>query len=310
MQESFIAEKEFTAKKNKISPDEREIHNKPDYLGAFVCIGIFGMLVNLTSFAESLGSIMVSEEYALSESKSLFYYSSLISISGIVSVIVMLIYKKFLFGKFDERMLLLSSAMIPLAIASLLDIPMGSNTMPTHNCTNGYLEQITPQNYSIVHNLKPPLSIVLDTQLAYESNSSAFNYDIITSSSVNKSADHCLGCPVLEQPWCSYTPQLIPAQIIVCYFLAVIPKTIGVSIVMSILVKVLGPSPLGVWMSLPSVASCFSRFLGSLWMVAVYQHLGITYVYAFLGIEYILGSVILVLTYKCLKPMTFSDGSM
>ena len=307
MQESFIAEKEFTAKKNKISPDEKEIHKKPDYLGAFVCIGIFAMLVNLTSLAESIGSIMVSEEYAISESKSLFYCSLLISISGIASVIAMLIFKKFMFGKFDARKLLISS-LIPLTITSLLNIPMSSNTMPIHNCTHDYLEQIALQKYSIVHDLKPPLSIVLETQLPYESNSSAYNYDIVALASVNKSADHCLGCPVLEQPWCSYTPQLIPAQQIICYTIAIISNNIGISIVMGILVKVLGTSPLGIWMSLPSVSSCFSRIIGSLWMVAVYQQLGITFIYAFLGIEYILGSLILVLTYKRLSPMSFGDG--
>ena len=252
----------------------------------------------MTSLSESLGTIIVSEEYALSASKSLFYSTLLVSISGVAGSIGMLIFGKFVHGKFDERKLLLSSALIPIAIALLLDIPMGSNTMPTHNCSAG-------QNYSVGHYLKHPLSIVSNTQTIFKSNLTVYNFELNKISSSNDSTDNCLGCPVLVQPWCSYTPQLMPAQIIVLYTLSMIYFTIGLSIVMSIFAKVLGPSPLGVWMSLPSIASCFTRFLGSLWLVAVYQHLGITYVCIILSTVYVLGSCLVIFSFKNLSPMTF-----
>ena len=290
---------------NKISPDGRIINNKPDYLGAFTCVVIFGILTNMTALSDSLGTIIVSEEYALSANKSLFYITLVVSISGVAGSIVMLIFGKYLLGKFDERKLLLSLAMIPISIALLLDIPMGSNTMPTHNCSTHNLENIMNKNYSVGNGLKHPLSIVTSTQTIFKSNLLDFNFELNKSSSSNGSADNCLGCPVLVQPWCSHTPQLMPAQIIVLYTLSMIFCTIGLSTVMAIFAKVLGPSPLGVWMSLPSIASCFIRFLGSLWMVAAYQHLGITYVYIILSSVYVLGTFLVIITYKNLSPMTF-----
>jgi len=305
--ESSIAEKNFTTMQNKISPDERTIKNKPDYLGAFTCVAIFGFLGNITSLSASLGTIIVSEEYALSASKSLFYSTLLGSISGIVGGTSMLLFVKFVLGKFGERKLLLSSVMIPITIALLLDIPMGSNTMPIHSCSTGNLEKIINQNYSVGHDLKHPLSIVLNTQTIFKSNPSAYNFELNKSFSSNGSADNCLGCPVLEQPWCSHTPQLMPAQIITLYLLSMICFTIGTSLVMSIFVKVLGPSPLGVWMSLPSIASCFIAFVGPLWMISAYQHLGITYLYIILSSVFVLGSFLIISTYKNLSPMTFSD---
>ena len=50
----------------------------------------------------------------------------------------------------------------------------------------------------------------------------------------------CVGCPVLEQPWCATTPYIPVEQMVLVYFLSNVPEVIVLAMSQAIYAKILG----------------------------------------------------------------------
>ena len=135
-QESYIALKEFNAsKKEKNQNGMDEICPKPNKIGAVTMLAVIGLTQNFESYRETLGTIIISEEYALPNQDALFYVSLVIAVVGAFSMCIMMIITRLVQGKVDERKFILFAGMLPLFIISLFSQPMSGTNMITHNCT-------------------------------------------------------------------------------------------------------------------------------------------------------------------------------
>ena len=279
-QESYISLKEFNASKegsNQKGLDEK--CPNPNVIGAITMVITFGITICFESYRETLATIIVAEEYALPNEEALFYVSTVLSVSGFVSVFLMLIIVAFVQGKVDERKFYLFAGVLPLFIISLFNQPMSGMKMNVHNCTKNiegnyvydlpnmnlptYNNSVVPSNSmpaagfsSFISNLENKLLKTPEENLIsssfYMGNQTRLNQNedartflqrsfLARQNSVsNTHSDSCLGCPVLEQPWCSHTSYIPVWQMIVVYSLAVTPEVITISMGQAIFAKILG----------------------------------------------------------------------
>ena len=277
-QESYIAEKEFEAK-NGLKTDQTSI--KPSLVGILSMTFLIAIIVQVNTVTGTLGTILLTEEYALSESDAMLYCSIVISTAGVASVAIMLIITRLLRNKMDERKILIFFGLIPIALGLAADIPVGSTPMPVHNCTS-INTTLTENGVYQIKNLFASVRTQNLRESTFPGNYISQNF---VESLQNNSS--CSGCPVLEQPWCAYTPQISPYQLIIAHVFYVAPTMVAVCVGVAIYTKILGPSKLGVWMSLPSVASCAAKIGGTLWVMQVrYSFYSIKTGYSLIDVEF------------------------
>uniref|UniRef100_A0A336LET2 CSON008035 protein n=1 Tax=Culicoides sonorensis TaxID=179676 RepID=A0A336LET2_CULSO len=92
-----------------------------------------------------------------------------------------------------------------------------------------------------------------------------------------------VGCPVESQKWCATTNALTTEQFILGYVCTAIGYPIGATLIQTILSKVLGPRPQGVWMGLFTGSGGFSRVIGPVLLSYLYTHFGIIWTFCSLG---------------------------
>ena len=318
-QESYISSREFNATKNipnKNCQDEK--WPKPNVIGAVTMVAVFGLTQNSVAYRETLGTITVSEEYALSNQDALFYVSLVIALVGIFSICMMLTITRLVQGKVDERKFILFAGLLPLFIVTLFNQPMSGTNMNTHNCSknsqgnyvlnisnttyddsvvssnimpvknisnfeirgskrpaehlnrhNFYISDQTLQNKDAktfleraamlasksanLVNEKKSISTMIALNNNYldfvdERNTGQYSQEKVNVPSKefrsftgqNASSDSCRGCPVVEQPWCAYTPYIPVVQMVLVYSLAVNPEVIALTMSQAIYAKILG----------------------------------------------------------------------
>ncbi|CAB3367038.1 Hypothetical predicted protein [Cloeon dipterum] len=113
---------------------------------------------------------------------------------------------------------------------------------------------------------------------------------------------NAVGCPVVEQPWCEFTPAMTLPQVLIGYLFLSIGYPIGVTLLFSIFSKILGSRPQGVWMGLMMGTGSFARAIGSIVLSIMYVELGTTLTFSITSIMILAYGVWLVLVHKRLKP--------
>ncbi|XP_063709230.1 major facilitator superfamily domain-containing protein 8-like [Culicoides brevitarsis] len=101
--------------------------------------------------------------------------------------------------------------------------------------------------------------------------------------SSNETEIELVGCPVETQTWCATTNALTVEQFIIGYVCTAIGYPIGATLIQTILSKILGPRPQGVWMGLFTGSGGFSRVVGPVLLSALYQHYGVVWTFCSLG---------------------------
>ena len=135
-QESYIALKEFNASQeasNQNGLDQKS--PKPNMIGAVTIVAVYGLTTNFDTYKETLGTIIVSEEYSLPNQDALFYVSLVIAVAGAFSICIMIIVTRLVQGKVDVRKYILFAGVLPFFIISLFNQPMSGTKMNTHNCS-------------------------------------------------------------------------------------------------------------------------------------------------------------------------------
>ena len=323
--------REFNATKkgtNQNGQDEK--CPKPNMIGAATMITVYGLTNNAPAYRETLGAIIVSEEYALSNQDALFYISFVNSITGIFSICMMLIITRLVQGKVNDRRFILFAGLLPFFIITLFNQPMSGTKMNTHNCSknsqgNYVLDETTLSSYAVfgmnttydnsvvsfntmpmknisnfeseglkrpAENLKRHSFYISDqarllqyedvktfleraamsanesanlvnkkqsisTMIAVnnnaldfmaERNTEQYSQEKVTAPSnefrfftgQNASSDSCLGCPVVEQPWCAHTSYIPVVQMVLVYSLSVTPEAIILTMFQAVYAKILG----------------------------------------------------------------------
>ena len=325
--------KEFNAsKKRQNQNDLDEKCLKPSMIGTATMLTVYGLTQNFESCRETLGAIIVSEEYSLPNQDALFYVSSVIAIAGAFSIFMMLIITRFVLERVDDRKFFLFAGLLPLFIITLFNQPMSGTKMITHNCSKNsqgnYVFNLTNKTYGdrvVTSNsmpieyisnferkvLKRPeenskrhsfytsnqthliqnedaqtylqratglvnksdeylssanflnkkisinkMTTISNNALDFEDGryteqysqenftiaSDRFRLFIEQNAGSNESSDSCLGCPVLEQPWCAHTSYVPVVQMVLVYSLAVTPEIISLTMFQGIYAKILGES--------------------------------------------------------------------
>ena len=317
--------REFNATKkvpNQNGQDEK--CPKPNMIGAVTMLAVYGLTKNSQAYRETLGAIIVSEEYALSNQDAIFYLSLVNAIAGILSICMMLIITRLVQGKVNDRKFILFAGMLPFFIITLFNQPMSGTKMNTHNCTKNsqgnyvfnvsnimYDDSVVSSNIMPIkniynfeskglerpaENLKRPsfynsdqtrllqnedaktvfersamlanksaslvnMKQTINTMIATNNNaldlvdernteyysqkqvtvpSNEFLFLIGQNEVLDTSSDSCLGCPVVEQPWCAYTSYVPVVQMVVVFSLSVTPEAIVITMFQAVYAKILG----------------------------------------------------------------------
>lgn len=90
---------------------------------------------------------------------------------------------------------------------------------------------------------------------------------------INGTQSPPLGCPSTQE-WCLTTPAMTISQLILGFVFTSIGYPIGITLILTIFSKVLGPRPQGLWMGLITGSGCLSRVIGPVFVVYIYTHYG------------------------------------
>lgn len=123
------------------------------------------------------------------------------------------------------------------------------------------------------------------------------NYDVGNESSV--------GCPYTYN-WCSDQNALTYTQLIIGFLFTAIAFPIGSSLIQTILSKVLGPRPQGVWMGLFTGSGSLSRVVWPIFLTEVYTKLGVVWTFVITGIIMLVTVMWLLAFQHKLKPIVES----
>ena len=271
---------------------------RPNYVGAICVSTVFACLFVVPSISETLATPMVTDLYGISDAEAIFYVSIVLSIVILIAIITMLVVTR-LTKRFDDRKVFIFLGYIPLVISIVLHYPIGNKPIAIANCTSEYSN--LSNRFSSANNYD--LSFIANTDrfsnLGYEDHSS-YEAD-------NNITEGCYGCPYESQPWCLTTPQITPPQLLVAFIFTRCSFVIGMSLSQVIFTKILGPKPLGLWMSLLSTTSSLGRIISPIFMSHVYVSLGFNYVYLIVLILESLALLILILAYKQMAPMKLKN---
>lgn len=125
-------------------------------------------------------------------------------------------------------------------------------------------------------------------------------------SDITNSTAELVGCPVDTQKWCATTNALTLEQFIIGYVCTAIAYPIGATLIQTILSKILGPRPQGVWMGLFTGSGGFSRVVGPVLLSYLYTHLGIIWTFCSLGTFMALTVIWLLLLKHRLIPAVYN----
>lgn len=109
-----------------------------------------------------------------------------------------------------------------------------------------------------------------------------------------------VGCPHIYE-WCSTTNRMTYAQVIIGFLFTAIGFPIGSSLIQTILSKVLGPRPQGVWMGLLTGSGSLSRVVWPIFLTVVYTNLGVVWTFVITGVMMVVTVIWLLVFQRKLK---------
>lgn len=286
---------------NSLQPSKKM--PKPNYVGVYTQCLMFGIIVLIPSLRETLATPIVLDQYGLSPDDGVFYVSITLSVTGLLAIIIMMVVSR-LTRNIDDRKVLVALGFAPLLLGLLFHYPIGNKPIVYANCSSIAPELSTEQV------LLSDRTAVFSQQETFSNLSHRGTYysDVIysTTSEPKTTANfdqECYGCPYLQQPWCLDTPQITPPQLIASYLIMITGFAICISFSQSVYTKILGPTPLGLWMGLLAIMSSIARITGPIWLSYIYENYGTIYIYFILfGIESI-AALLVVVAYKHIAPM-------
>ena len=249
---------------------------------------------------------MVMDLYAWTPELSVTVVGIGLSIAGIIAAI-MFAMSSILAKKFSDRFALLVFGLIPIAVGVFVHIPMGSTLPTVRNCTEIATNNLISSNQNLSE------YFIID-HLGNETESILSN---ITDEKLNRHKrhapslpenKHCTdGCPA-EQKWCSTTPIVEMAQMVIADIIITIGYSVAFALSSAIFSKLLGPNPQGVWMGILTSCGSFSRMVGPICITYMYISSGPrwTFVSLFIIVSIVIG--LISCNYKRLVPMKISDS--
>lgn len=277
---------------------------KPDYIGVFVVAISFGLMVCYASVGETLATPLVTDMYGLSDGRAVFLVSVVLAVMDGFGILSLLIVTKFT-SKIDDRKLLIGLGIIPIVVGVLLHYPMGNKPIVIANCTANLNDTITTTTFSTFYEDSHHVNLKISDY--FQDRDINHNFVNAKTSRGSNSTEDCNGCPYLTQSWCLDTPQITPPQLIISYCIAMAGLFFGMSFTQAVFSKILGPTPLGVWMGLLAGCAAIVRITGPMWISYVYEALGIIYIYIILACLEIFVLCSLLISYKRLAPMKASN---
>ena len=276
---------------------------KPDYIGVFALLFAFGTIVFIPAIRETLATPLVADQYGIPDSQAVFSASLVISFAGLLAIIIMLFATRFT-NEMDDRKAMIWVGFVPLVVSIALHYPIGNKPISIANCSSNSLESTTYGSL-LIDDVFPKDN----TAIKYEEYTTPWILNEITSlSPSSNSSEECYGCPYEIQPWCLDTPQITPTQLIIVYLLTRSGFSIAMACSQALFSKILGPSPQGVWMGVLSGSASLARIIGPIWISYIYEEYGTIYTYLTLFCLEIIGTLVLLIFYKHLSPMTISEN--
>jgi MFS transporter, ceroid-lipofuscinosis neuronal protein 7 len=183
-QDSNIALREQMAIHGKEDVKDTWKSTKLDYLSIFSLIFTYFIVTFNLVILESLSTPLSMDQFGITKEETLRYNGILIGIGAFLSCIIFCLLPR-ICKLLKEIDILIWGGLLIMALGKFLYIPFGGD-LP---------------------------------KLTYESreDENINNYNL-----TNFDDPKYLGCPVLEQPWCEWTPALGVAEFVIGYFLAVI----------------------------------------------------------------------------------------
>ncbi|KAF4519577.1 hypothetical protein B566_EDAN004785 [Ephemera danica] len=109
---------------------------------------------------------------------------------------------------------------------------------------------------------------------------------LVTDNIMNNTATNstALGCPVDKQPWCATSSAMTVPQLLIGFVPGSIGRTVAITLCQTIISKVLGPRPQGVWLGLMMSANSLSRVIGPVGISSIYVRLGPVWTFSLTGV--------------------------
>ena len=299
----YLQEAYNSKKEDNSSLLDKKSSIKPDYIGAVLLCITFCVSMCNTSLFETIGAQFISDQFAVSNSTAAYYLSMYFLIAGLGSVGVLFLVGKFA-CRFEERKLLIFGGLLPMAISLLMRYPIGNIPLPISNCTassinisdtadntyfankNTYLLQKDISENEFSKYLEVPTSILQN------------NSSILIQNDPTRICS--LGC---NQQWCKTTNKITIPQLVISLVINMFSYAVSVSIVQSVLSKVLGSSPQGVWMGIFTGSAAFGRITGPIWMSQIYSYGGSVPTFMTLGGFMSIVFILLLAMFRRIKPM-------
>lgn len=294
LQEHKIATKEAELQMRKNNNDLR-VFPKPDKLALLNILFSFFIFLMTYVLLETLLVPMCIDLYAWSDETAVTVVGIGLSIAGAISIVVFFL-AAFLSKRFDERKVYIFLGIVPMTLALLLHIPMGSTYPKIKNCTSTLPSTTTttptmdtlPLNLTEAPYDSRTIGMISSEGITKEEEEEVTTVSHIddmnifdTNTTVQRQRRHAvmdnscndLGCPP-EQKWCFYTPIIEKSQLIVASAVALFGYPTAFTLSSAIFSKILGPKPQGVWMGILTSTGSLSRVTGPILVTYMYTDLG------------------------------------
>ncbi|KAG7160541.1 major facilitator superfamily domain-containing protein 8-like isoform X1 [Homarus americanus] len=284
-----IAEKERALLKASMEKDDQIKLPKPDHLALIGILFSFFTAVFIYVLLETLAVPFVMDQYAWTEDKAMIVIGAALSVGGLICIFMFAL-NGILAKRYDERTVMIILGLVPIVVGTFIFLPWGDARIPIQTCTT--------DNDTVTTEM---------TTIATSEEMQVYDYENMDQLLFDKDTEDCgPGCPT-TQIWCTYTPQLPLAQLIVAYVIVIIGYPVATGINQSIFSKLVGPKPQGIWMSIITVVGSFSRVMGPVFVSYVYTDFGTRWCFGFLTISMVLTLVEMCLLYKRLIPMKIPE---
>ena len=253
---------------------------KPDYIVTILLFIIYGITVFNYTVMEALTTPIALDEFGWTESQATFNTSLILAaafLTGFCSFLSM----KYLSRWFDERLLYIFLALIPVTVGRLFFLPIPGHESPP---TIANLTQIC-------YGYESTDGIVEESR----------SFRNVECSSTSDEAPLCSHC------WCLDQPALNVWQLVVGTVLIFGAHSYAITLTQTLFSKVLGPRPLGVWMGTLNAVSAGTRVVASPLTTFLYNAFGLYVLCAILIGLMIICPIGVGLTYKRMVPFQSND---
>ncbi|KAK4306513.1 hypothetical protein Pmani_021658 [Petrolisthes manimaculis] len=319
--ERRIAAKEAELQMRKTHDNNTNRLPEPDRMALVTVLSSFFIFLMVYVLLETLLVPMCIDLYAWSDEMAVTVVGIGLSIAGAGSVLTFIM-AGCLSRRMDERKVYVFMGILPMMLAMLIHLPMGSTYPKIKNCT---IVTTTPIPFNIttttmptIHILPLNLTTITAAPTIHTLPNNKADEDTIdpiantltrrrrhTTMGNNTCTD--VGCPA-EQEWCFNTPIIEKSQLVVANMVALLGYPIAFTLASALFSKILGPKPQGVWMGILTSTGSLSRITGPILVTYMYTSLGPRWTFLILFFILLLTFILNLVMFKRLKPMKVTSG--